>query len=77
MSKFIKFILFNIIMYILYIMIDKVFTFLDLYSNPQLGIDIMVIPTNTDIWLILINTLLSSIGTFYILFKIKDNLDEY
>ncbi len=77
MSKFIKFILFNIIMYTLYILIDKIFTFLDLYSNPQLGIDIMVIPTNTDIWLILINTLLSSIGTFYILFKIKDNLDEY
>jgi len=74
MSKFTRFILFNIIMYILYTMIDKVFTFLDLYSNSQLGVDIMVMPTDGDIWLILINTLLSSIGTFYLLFKINDKI---
>ena len=50
-------------------MMDKIFTSLDLYSNPQLGIDLTVIPTTGDMWIIFINTLLSSIGAFYLMFK--------
>jgi len=74
LSKFTRFILLNICIYILYIIIDKVFTFLDFYSNPQLGHDLMVIPTTGDIWFIVINTLLSFAGSFYILSKIQANI---
>jgi len=74
MSKFTKFILFNIIVYVAYLLIDKVFTFLGLFSNPQLGHDLMVMPTNGDIWLILINSLVSSVVAFYLLFKIEERL---
>ena len=72
MSKFIKFILFNTFMYIIYTIVDKLFTLLDLYSNPELGINIMVMPTNVDIWLIVSNSILSSIGSFYLILKMKD-----
>ena len=74
MSKFTRFILFNIFMYVLYIMIDKVFTFLGWFSNPQLGQDIMIMPTSGDIWLIAINTLLSSAGAFYVLHKMREQV---
>ena len=74
MSKFTRFILFNIFMYVFYIMIDTVFTKLDFYSNPQLGQDIMIMPTSGDISLIVINTLLSSAGAFYILFRMKEKI---
>jgi hypothetical protein len=72
MSKFTRFILFNIFVYFIYIVIDKILTSLDWYSDPKLGVDILVMPTSSDIWLIGINTLLSSAGAFYLLFKIKD-----
>jgi len=71
MSKFTSFILFNVLMYGIYIVIDKVFTFFTFFSSPQLGHDIMVIPTSGDIWLIVINTLVSSVMAFYLLYKIK------
>jgi len=74
MSKFTSFILFNILMYFAYVLIDKGFTFLDWYSNPQLGHDIIVMPTSSDIWLISINTLLSFIAAFYLLYKIKKKI---
>lgn len=74
MSKFTSFIVFNILMYFAYALIDKGFMFLDLYSNPQLGYDIMVMPSNADIWLIVINSIVSSIVAFYVLYKIKENI---
>ena len=61
-------------MYFAYVLIDKGFTFLDWYANPQLGHDITVIPTNGDIWLIGINTVISSIVAFYALYKIKEKI---
>jgi len=74
MSKFTTFILFNVLMYVAYLLIDRLFTLFDWYSNPQLGHDIMVIPTNGDIWLIVINTLFSSVVAFYLLYKIKETI---
>ena len=74
MSKFTRFILFNIFMYVLYIMIDKVFTKLDFYSNPQLGQDIMVMPTSGDVWLVALNTLLSAVGALYVLRKMPKEM---
>ena len=74
MSKFSSFILFNALMYGIYLLIDTLFTFFDWYSNPQLGHDIMVMPTSGDIWLIVLNTVVSSIVAFYVLYKIKENI---
>jgi hypothetical protein len=71
MSKFTAFILFNIIVYVVYSLIDKLFTHLNWYSNPKLGEDIMIMPTNTDIWLIFTNILLSSVIGYFLLHKIK------
>ena len=61
-------------MYVVYVLIDKLFTLFDWYSNPQLGHDIMVMPSSGDIWLISINTLLSAIAAFYVLYKIKKKI---
>jgi len=59
-------------MYVIYLIIDKIFTFLNFYSNPQLGHDLTVMPTTGDIWLIIINTVLSSIGAWYLIGKMGD-----
>ena len=72
MSRFMNFIYFNGIVYIAYMIVDKVFTYFNLYSNPELGNDLMVMPTSTDMILIGVNVILSSICGFYILYKIKN-----
>jgi len=74
MSKFTSFILFNTLMYVIYLLIDTLFTFFDWYSTPQLGHDIMVMPSSGDIWLIAINTVFSFVGSFYLLSKIKKKI---
>jgi len=71
MSRFTAFLIFNILVYIVYWGIDKVFTILNFYSNPKLGEDIMIMPTTSDVWLIAVNVLLSSILGYYLLHKIK------
>ncbi len=71
MSRFTTFILFNLLAYFAYWAIDKLFTLFNWYSNPKLGEDIMVMPTTGDIWLIMINILLSSGIAYYLLQKIK------
>ncbi len=72
MSKFTRFILFNIFTYVAYYLIDTLFTKLDWYSNPALGQDIMIMPTQSDVWLIMINILLSSAAAFYLLFRLRE-----
>ncbi len=71
MSRFTAFILFNIQAYFAYWAIDKLFTLFSWYSNPKLGQDLMVMPTTADLWLIMINVLLSSGIAYYLLRKIK------
>ena len=74
MSKLMKFIFFNFFVYIIYYMIDKLFTFLDFYSNAQLGHDMMVMPTTSDIWLIVFNSIISSAAAFYLLYKMEQQI---
>ncbi|MCB4743861.1 MAG: hypothetical protein LGB07_01075 [Sulfurovum sp.] len=75
MSKFTSFIVFNIVVYVLYGIIDKLFTLLSLYSNPKLGESLSVMPTTGDIILIFINILFSSLIGLYLVHKIKKMID--
>ncbi len=72
MSRFTTFILFNIFAYFAYWAIDRLFTLFGWYSNPKLGEDLMVMPTNSDIWLIVINVIFSTTIAYYLLHKIKE-----
>jgi hypothetical protein len=56
-------------------MIDKLFAALDLYSSPDLGNDLFVMPTTGDIVLITINILISSVGAWYLIRKIKGQME--
>ena len=73
MNKFMNFIYFNILVYIFYAIIDKILLFLNLYSNNQLGEDISIIPTSLDVVLIIINVLISSLLSLYLIKIIKDS----
>ena len=73
MNKFMNFIYFNILVYIFYAIIDKILLFLNLYSNNQLGEDISIIPTSLDVVLIIINVLISSMISLYLIKIIKDS----
>ncbi|SFV55985.1 hypothetical protein MNB_SV-8-686 [hydrothermal vent metagenome] len=74
MSKFTTALLFNLFVYFTYAIIDKLFTFLHFYSNAKLGESLSVIPTTSDIVLIILNVLLSSLLSVYLLYKIKANM---
>ena len=69
MSKFSKFIIYNVIVYFLYMAVDIVFTFLHLYSSDKLGQDLVTMPTNTDIMLIFLNIILSTVVGYIVLRK--------
>jgi len=71
MNKFVNFIYYNVIVYIVYYVIDHIFTFFNLYSSTKLGEDLFVMPTNSDMIYIIINVVVSTIVGFYILKKIK------
>ena len=53
------FIYYNIFVYIAYWIIDTAFDLLNLYSSHDLGKDLMVMPTSSDMVLIGINIVLS------------------
>jgi len=74
MGKFAKFLYYNIIVYILYAVVDKFFTMLHLYSSDALGTNLLVMPTNSDITLIIINVIISSIGGYFLLKKLEEYL---
>jgi len=71
-TKFVNFIYFNVIVYVVYYVIDHIFTFLNFYSNPNLGIDLMVMPTNTDMLFIFINILISMLAGYKLLKRINE-----
>ncbi len=73
MSRLTKFLLFNIFTYVAYAIIDQIFTKLNWYSDANLGKDLMIIPTQSDIWLIGVNILLSSIVAFYLLAQMSQD----
>jgi len=72
MSKFVNFVYYNIIVYILYTILDHIFTFFNLYSSPELGNDLLVMPTNSDMTYIIINVVISTILGYYILKKLNE-----
>ncbi len=71
MRKLMDFIYYNIFVYIAYWIIDTIFDFLNLYSSHDLGKDIMVMPTTSDMVLIGINLVLSLILGLIALNKLK------
>ena len=74
MGKFAKFLYYNIIVYFLYVIVDKFFTILHLYSSDALGTDLSVMPTNSDLTLIIINVVISSVGGYFLLKKLEEYL---
>jgi len=71
MSKFVNFVYYNVIVYVLYSIIDYIFTFLHLYSSSQLGKNLLVMPTDSDMTYIIINIVISSVAGLYILKRIN------
>lgn len=67
MSSFAKFVYFNLFAYGIYWIIDKIFTFLNLYSSKNLGSDLLTMPSDGDLKLIIINVILSTIGAFILM----------
>ncbi len=74
MSGFSKFILYNLLVYIIYWIIDRLFTFLNLYSSKELGQDLFVMPTDSDLILIVINIVLSMVAGFVVMRWIESRL---
>ncbi len=74
MGKFAKFLYYNIIVYFLYVIVDKLFTMLHLYSSDALGTNLTVMPTNSDLTLIIINVVISSVGGYFLLKKLEEYL---
>lgn len=68
MRRFVDFIFYNVIVYLLYSLIDTIFTFLNFYSSTTLGNDLSVMPTQSDITFIFINIVIST-AFGYIVFK--------
>jgi hypothetical protein len=75
MQKFINFVYYNVIVYVLYSIVDYIFTFLNLYSSPKLGNSMLVMPTSTDMVFIGINVFISSVLGLYILKKVNIFMD--
>ena len=74
MGGFSKFILYNVVVYIIYKIIDYIFTFLNLYSSKELGQDLLVMPTDSDLTLIIINTAISMVAGFVAMRWIENKL---
>ena len=71
MRKLMDFIYYNIFVYIAYWIIDTVFDLLNLYSSHDLGQDLRVMPTSSDMVLIGINIVLSLVLGVIALNKLK------
>ncbi len=73
MGKITKFIIYNAIVYFIYMGVDTVFTFLHFYSSDKLGKNLTTMPTQTDTIFIFINIMISTISGYILMKKI----DEY
>ena len=74
MGGFSKFILYNVVVYIIYKIIDYIFTFLNLYSSKELGQDLLVMPTDSDLTWIIINTVISMVAGFVVMRWIENKI---
>ena len=71
MEKFVNFVFYNVAVYGVYMLIDTIFSFFHLYSSEQLGVDLLVMPTDSDMIYILINSVVSIIAGYFIYRKVK------
>lgn len=76
MSRFSAFVFFNILVYLAYDLIDRLFTRLNWYSDPQLGESLNVMPTQGDIILITINIFFASFFAYITMRWLKEQLSE-
>ena len=74
MGGFSKFILYNVVVYVIYWIIDRIFTFLNLYSSKKLGQDLLVMPTDSDLTLIIINIVISMVAGFIVMRWLESKL---
>ena len=74
MGGFSKFILYNVVVYVIYWIIDRIFTFLNLYSTKELGQDLLVMPTDSDLTLIIINIVISMVAGFVVMRWLESKL---
>jgi len=74
MSKLMSFIVYNIIVYVLYGIMDALLTAINVYSNPNLGTDLLIMPTDKDMGYIIINIVISSTLGYVLLKKLKQIL---
>ena len=74
MGGFSKFILYNVVVYIIYWIIDRAFTFFNLYSSKELGNNLLVMPTDSDLTLIIINIVISMVAGFVVMRWIENKL---
>ena len=74
MGGFSKFILYNVVVYVIYWIIDRTFTFLNLYSSKELGQDLLVMPTDSDLTLIIINIVISMVAGFVVMRWIENKI---
>jgi len=74
MGGFSKFILYNVVVYIIYKIIDLTFTFLNLYSTKELGQDLLVMPNDSDLTLIIINIVISMVAGFVVMRWLENKL---
>ncbi len=71
MRRLMDFIYYNIFVYVIYMVIDFVFDFLNFYSSHKLGKDIMIMPTTSDMVFIGINVVASLVVGLIVLNKLK------
>ena len=71
MQRLINFLYYNIFVYIIYWIIDVMLDLLNLYSNHELGTDITIMPTDTDMILIGTNFIISLVLGLITLNRLK------
>jgi len=71
---FVNFIYFNVIVYVVYAVIDKIFTFLGFYNTPKSN-DMLALPSQNDMYFVIANVLISTILGYYLLGKFKNFME--
>ncbi len=71
MRGFINFVFYNVIVYVIYAVIDYFLTVVGAYSSPDLGESLSVPFTSMDLTLIIMNGLFSMIAGLIVLRKFK------
>ncbi len=77
MGKFSKFVFYNLFVYIVYVIIDKIFSLLHLYS-PKMqssGFSLSAMPSSSDMRLVIINSVISAILGYFLFKRFKEYIE--